>query len=284
MKATDPDRGYKRIHGSQARYSLHCQSCLEDQPSRRVQLKNTHNQTQVNKANRCLESSNGPIGWFCNQVVDCLAWYSKSNGRKNATFSATDDIPATFYQVKIQNSLSAQEIETRAITCSTLLIPRRLLEYFTRRVRYFHTTSKYLEYLIVTYGRQLSCYGLNPASHKWKKKYQDSGLDLQIRNFKPNPELWEEFRHIAFAYGLAMCHLFVVLLELEYSRWLQAGSPANFHDTQIPKRKKRVNSKQKVSLKDKKDILNLLFSTKYAILIRSMDFSRHRLHRMCLMR
>ena len=187
--------------------------------------------------------------------------------------------------MRIQNSLSANEIETRAVTSSTLLIPLYLLDYFTLRVRYFKGIGRYFEYLIMTYSRQLARYKIDPASRKWKKKYQDPGLDLQIRNFKPNPELWEEFRHIAFAYGLAMCRLFVVLLELEYSLWLQAGSPAVFHEVQIsrpPEQKSRVNSQQNLSLVDKKDILNLLSVTKGSILIRSMDFSRHTLHRKCL--
>ncbi|MCB1173365.1 MAG: DUF1564 family protein [Leptospiraceae bacterium] len=187
--------------------------------------------------------------------------------------------------MKIQNSLSANAIETRAVTSSTVLIPKHLLDYFTQRVRYFKGIGRYFEYLTITYGRQLARYEIDPTSCKWKKKYQDPGLDLQIRNFKPDPELWEEFRHIAFAYGLAMCRLFVVLLELEYSLWLQAGSPATFHETQAArpsKRKERVNSKQFLSIKNTKFRLNLDSSAEFAVLIRSMDFSRHTLHRKCL--
>ncbi|MCB1172742.1 MAG: DUF1564 family protein [Leptospiraceae bacterium] len=148
----------------------------------------------------------------------------------------------------ILNSFPAAKIATRSVTSSTLLIPMHLMDYFQDRVRDFQGIGRYFEYLIITYGRQLTLYNIDPTNRQWKQKYQDQGLDLQVRNFKPNPELWEEFRHIGFAYGLAMCHLFVVLLELEYSRWQQATSPAVFHETppakvKSPKERCELNKK-----------------------------------------
>ncbi|MCB1175198.1 MAG: DUF1564 family protein [Leptospiraceae bacterium] len=166
-----------------------------------------------------------------------------------------------------------------------MLIPKHLLEYFTKRVRFFQGTRTYFEYLTVNYGRQLASYELKLTSSKWKQKYQDPGLDLQVRNFRPDPELWEEFRHIAFAYGLAMCHLFVVLLELEYSLWKQAGSPAIFSKIKPSGTAKHypcVNSRHRLSIKDRKQLMNLLSSTKCTVLIRSIDLLSQKLHRVCL--
>ncbi|MCB1174867.1 MAG: DUF1564 family protein [Leptospiraceae bacterium] len=185
----------------------------------------------------------------------------------------------------VRSSLIASETESQLVSSSTLLIPRHLLDYFTLRVHDFRSVRAYFEYLIVNYGRQLARYKINPASHKWKKKYQNPGLDLQIRNFRPDPRFWEEFRHIAFGYGLAMCNLFVILLELEHRLWLKAKSPAKFHETQPSQpagHRKSVNSRQNLHFGQKKYILNLLSSNEFAILIRSMDYSDQRLHRMCL--
>ncbi|MCB1173016.1 MAG: DUF1564 family protein [Leptospiraceae bacterium] len=152
-------------------------------------------------------------------------------------------------------------------------------------MRYFQSLGKYFESILAKYGRHLSRYGLDPVAAKWKQKYQAEGLNLQIKNFKPDPELWEEFRHIAFAYGLAMCRLFVVMLELEYKLWLEAGSPEDFADVSAPKTAEKefiVNSNQNLLARDKEDILNLLSDNRSTILIRSLDYSRHRLHRICL--
>lgn len=128
----------------------------------------------------------------------------------------------------IDNSKALFQVGIRAYTPSTLLIPRHLVAYFESRSIFFGSRRLYFRHLIVTYGRFLQHFGIEPNSDKWKKEYQEDGLDLQIRNFKPDPEFWEEFRHIAFAYGLGMCKLFVILLELEQKRWISEGRPENF--------------------------------------------------------
>ncbi len=202
-------------------------------------------------------------------------------------FFATPVTSDTFKGMKasIKSFPTYNNVKFRAVTSSTLLIPMKMLEYFNTRERYFKSRGRYFEYLIMTYGRQLHKFGLNPTVMKWKKEYQKTGLDLQVRNFKPDPEFWEEFRHIGLAYGVGMCLLFVILLELEYKLWLEAGSPEKFHESRAFNWETNyfdVNSRPKLSTEDKKDIINLLSSSEYTVLIRSMDFSKHKLHRICL--
>ena len=82
-----------------------------------------------------------------------------------------------------------------------------------------------------------------------------------------------------------MCRLFVILLELEFKLWQEAGSPEIFHEISHFKKGASnfgVNSRPKLSREDKKELLNLLSNRNYTVLIRSMDFSRHRLDRICL--
>ena len=77
-------------------------------------------------------------------------------------------------------------IRNRVVTSCTLLIPRHLLPFFTMRVSSALSLRNYFEYLIVTYGRHLVSYGVDPDTNQWKQKYQQTGLDLQVRNFKPD--------------------------------------------------------------------------------------------------
>ncbi|MCB1173240.1 MAG: DUF1564 family protein [Leptospiraceae bacterium] len=187
--------------------------------------------------------------------------------------------------MQVQSNQDKSEIRAQMVSSSTLLIPGHLLKYYRFRVNCFSGTGHYFEHLLATYGRQLARYSINPVTTQWKKKYQNKGLDLQIRNFKPNPELWEEFRHIAFAYGLAMCHLFVVLLELELKRWRAAGSPSVFFEkssTPSQTNRKNVNSLHENPNLQAKEVIKLLYHKKSTVLIRSIDFSRSKLHRICL--
>ena len=194
----------------------------------------------------------------------------------------------------ILSSPTLSDIRRRAWTSSTLLIPEDRIEYFNKRIlcfngrgrsRYGGSICGYFEYLIRNYANCLLKYGIDPTAIKWKKEYQEEGLELQKRNFKPEPDIWEKFRHISFSYGLSMCKMFVVLMELDHQRWVEAGCPDNFYE--LPQQRNytpdfRMNSRQKVSLKAKKAILNALSSNKYTILIRNIDFSRQKLHRICM--
>ena len=148
-----------------------------------------------------------------------------------------------------------------------------------------HQLRGYFEYLIRNYANCLPKYGIDPTAIKWKKEYQDEGLELQKRNFKPEPDIWEKFRNISFSYGLSMCKMFVVLMELDHRRWIEAGCPDDFYELppqRIYTRDFRMNSRKNISLEAKKAIVNALFSNKYTILIRNMDFARQKLHRICM--
>lgn len=178
------------------------------------------------------------------------------------------------------NTLS---LKSQRVTASSLLIPNQLLLYFSLRSSLFGGSKYYFQYLIKTYARHLLQYGYKPIHSKWKNEYQQEGLDLQKRNFKPNPVFWEEFRNISSSYGLAMCKFFTILLELEHERWLDAGCPDDFHEIpplQSKTNKSGMNSNSNTLQTAKIDLKTLLNSKNCTILIRSIDTYKEKLDRL----
>lgn len=189
--------------------------------------------------------------------------------------------------LSIQNPPPLKKVKGQNFTPSSLLIPSSLMSYFCIRSAELGGIKHYFQYLIFTYGRHLDCYGIQPSSRKWKKEYQKEGLDLHQKNFKPDPLLWEEFRNISLAYGLAMCKFFTILLELEHKRWEEAGCPENFREkppTNIKTYQIGVNSSQSYSKNLEFGVKNLLAGSNCSILVRSISFSAERLDRYCILR
>jgi len=146
----------------------------------------------------------------------------------------------------LKSKLYLKDIGKRAYTTSRLLVPADLMNYYSERCEEFGGRAAYLDHLVQVYGRHLSYYCRFPYTAKWKKKYQSRGLDLEKCDFVPDPNTWEELRHIGFAYGLAMCKLFVLLLALEKRRWEEAGSPETFREkAPTPSQKRRRQRKNR---------------------------------------
>ena len=137
-------------------------------------------------------------------------------------------LPIINVSTYIESKPYLHEIGKRAYTSSTLKIPRELLDYLYMREAAFGSRRDYFSHLIRTYGRYLGRFGFDKFAFKWKKAYQAQGQDLKRADFVPNPADWEELRHLAFAYGLSMCYLFVEILRLEKRRWEKAGKPEHF--------------------------------------------------------
>ena len=166
------------------------------------------------------------------------------------------------------------KIGKKAYTTSRLLIPRKLLDFYLKQCAWKGSRANYLHYLIQTYGRHLALYGLFPFAMKYKKKYQEEGLDLQQCDFVPEPSDWEELRNLGFAYGLAMCKFFVILLELDKMKWEAAGYPENFRAVLPRAPRKRPNKRNSVYFKaaqGKNNLKNFLFARHSTSLARVVD-------------
>ena len=193
----------------------------------------------------------------------------------------------------LQNISLCKQISENHTTPSTLLIPIHLLDYYNFRCKDLGKDGRrlYFQHLIRVYGKHLAHFGLSPHSSKWKKKYQDEGLYLKKLNFVPFPEDWEQIRHLGFAYGLAICKFFVVLLELEYSRYIKAGLPSDFMEIPPEKLQKSENnagqaknSYNKLNSITISEYLNQFSTTIGTLLIRDIDISKKILHRITCIR
>lgn len=103
-------------------------------------------------------------------------------------------------------------------TISTLLVPSKYLDYYHNQSNFHGNLSSYFRYLLIQFGSQVNQYEnmlTMDRTSKWKTCYQDAGLFLERKNFRPDPENWEQLRHIADSFGISMCYLFIFLMELE---------------------------------------------------------------------
>ena len=113
------------------------------------------------------------------------------------------------------------DLKTRASAdpakCS-LLIPDLDLGYFNLRCKESGSRKAYLHHLIGNYlplsGTQLRDLK-RLAGSSWLTHYQKQNLNLQKRNFVPDPLDWECLRQAACGLGVSMCFLFVFLMHLE---------------------------------------------------------------------
>ena len=65
-----------------------------------------------------------------------------------------------------------------------------------------------------------------PRFAKYTAQYQQDGQDLQRVNFRPEGQIWAEFKLIARGCRASMCYLFVYLL-LREEAWSRADRSAN---------------------------------------------------------
>ena len=65
-----------------------------------------------------------------------------------------------------------------------------------------------------------------PHFSKYTAHYQKDGQDLQKVNFRPEGQIWAEFKLIARGCSASMCYLFVYLL-LREEAWSRADNSSN---------------------------------------------------------
>lgn len=116
------------------------------------------------------------------------------------------------------NRLNLSQIYTKRFpeaTVSTLLIPK---VYMERLVKVFGTDSlrPILKILLSRYRGWISLWHYKP-SFKVKTLYQEEGLCLQEKKFRPDDADWAELGIIASGLGVSKCWLFSFLLKLELS-------------------------------------------------------------------
>lgn len=110
-------------------------------------------------------------------------------------------------------------LQSGCISTSTLQIPAQFDTYYKLRCQIFGSRRAYFHFVAQTYlplvGKIKKIIN-GRKSEKWKIHYQESGQNLLKRNFEPLSEDWEMLRNASAAFGVSMCFLFVLLLELEY--------------------------------------------------------------------
>ena len=126
-----------------------------------------------------------PPATFFTLYVSAFGWMLGRGGQTSAAWSLA---PCCFnVSTLLESKVHLKNIGDRAYTPSRVLVPGRLMDYYTKRCKHFGGRANYLQHLIRVYGRHLEYYGLSPYAHKWKKKYQEKGLDLQKCDFVPEP-------------------------------------------------------------------------------------------------
>lgn len=112
----------------------------------------------------------------------------------------------------------SQPLHNPCYSKSSLLIPDLHTGYFKKKSKQHNCRKKYFSFIIQNYLQLLPQFQhrLNARKgSKWKMVYQQKGQILNKKNFIPDPEDWELFRHAAMAVGVSMCFLFVFIMELE---------------------------------------------------------------------
>ena len=119
------------------------------------------------------------------------------------------------------------------VTVSTLLIPASYIPVLDGILdRRGCRLSSYIKYLLVEYRSAILEKNL-PVSRKCKCLYQNAGLDLRRRNFRPDNEAWLELGMLARSLGISRCFLFIRLLLLDVKKNEKNAVPTVFSETGI---------------------------------------------------
>lgn len=115
-----------------------------------------------------------------------------------------------FFRLHDQNFPNQLELSS----VSTLLIPNHLYSRLITK----YSKKKFAETFqtLISKYRNLISLGVFPRSNKVKMLYQKEGLDLQKLNFRPLSADWMELGILSYGIGLSRCHLFSIILEMEF--------------------------------------------------------------------
>lgn len=99
-------------------------------------------------------------------------------------------------------------------TSSTLLIPEFYLAELEERIEDHGSLKNYVEYLLKEYEVFLKTKIL-PESQELKTIYQAKDLNLQRKDFRPNPKDWLRLKLYRVGLNYSISYLFVFLLRLD---------------------------------------------------------------------
>ena len=120
---------------------------------------------------------------------------------------------------KLEAEVDFQRGET--IAC-TLLLPRNKIRKFRARIRDFEqNTRKYFQYLLGRYS-DVSRLSRLRRGKRLTAKYQDSGQELKKIHLRVKSSEWNQIGLIARTCGYSICHLFVLLFELESAKKIRS--------------------------------------------------------------
>ncbi|MCB1179415.1 MAG: DUF1564 family protein [Leptospiraceae bacterium] len=118
------------------------------------------------------------------------------------------------YDKNQKAKLEFQQFESK--TVSTLLIPQALLIHIENKFGKKYQLDDILSCLISKYKKFIASSQIRP-SKSFKLKFQEEGLNLIPKKFRPENKDWMELGIIAYGLGYSRCWLFSYLLELEFS-------------------------------------------------------------------
>ncbi|TGK19111.1 DUF1564 family protein [Leptospira stimsonii] len=113
--------------------------------------------------------------------------------------------------------------KSKRVSTSDLLIPKRHLKSLQRKILKFGSLKKFLHFLLLTNRSKFRSLCIIPKNEK--TLYQSINQDLVRFSFRPDSADWAELRVLARYYGLSICNLFVILLEIGEEGSSSSGSP-----------------------------------------------------------
>lgn len=95
----------------------------------------------------------------------------------------------------------------------TLHVPMRLQSFVTLRIEYFGNMREYI-YWLFKKGKGLTRKKL-PCSSSLTASYQKAGQSQTRHYFRASSFFWQLFKSFSRFHGFAMCHMFVILVEMD---------------------------------------------------------------------
>lgn len=99
-------------------------------------------------------------------------------------------------------------------TSSTLLIPEEYLKELNEKIEDHGSLKNYMSYLLNKYELFLNTKIL-PESKQLKTEYQANHLNLQRKDFRPNPNDWHLMKLYRVGLNYSISALFIYLLRLD---------------------------------------------------------------------
>ncbi|MBM9500483.1 DUF1564 family protein [Leptospira sp. 201903071] len=123
---------------------------------------------------------------------------------------------------------SKAESKIKRASSSDLWIPKRFVPTLNRRIAKFGSLKNFLS--IILSKNRSKFHSMFAFSKSEKTIYQSTNLNLIRFSFRPDSSDWAELRVVARYYGLSICNLFIMLLQIDEGQSLDDRSRSIFEE------------------------------------------------------